>query len=42
MSMYDDYEKDELFDCIRNFLKGHPVHELLKIVKDAVREIEGW
>ena len=40
MSMYDDYESDELFDYIRNFLKGHPVHQLLEIVKDAVREIE--
>lgn len=42
MSMYEDYEKDELFDLIKEFLKGHPVYELLKIVKDAVREIEGW
>ena len=42
MSMYDNHEKDELYFCIINFLKGHPVHELLKIVKDAVREIEGW
>lgn len=42
MSMYDNYEEDELFDCIRNFLKGHPIYQLLKIVKDAVKEIEGW
>lgn len=42
MSMYDNYEKDDLFDLIKEFLKGHPVHELLEIVKDAVRENEGW
>ena len=42
MSMYDNHEKDELFYLIKEFLKGHPVHELLKIVKDAVRENEGW
>lgn len=42
MSMYDNHEKDELYFYIVNFLKGHPVYELLKIVKDAVREIEGW
>ena len=42
MSMYDNHEKDELYFYIINFLKGHPVHELLKIVKDAVREIEEW
>lgn len=42
MSMYDDYEKDELFDLIREFLKHHPVYELLKIVEDAVEEVEGW
>jgi len=42
MSMYDDHEKDELFDLIKEFLKRHPVHELLKIVKDAVEEVEVW
>ena len=42
MSMYDNYEKDELFDLITEFLKHHPVHELLKIVKDAVEEVEAW
>lgn len=42
MSMYDDHEKDELFDLIREFLKHHQVHELLKIVKDAVEEVEVW
>ena len=42
MSMYDNYEEDELFDCIRNFLKGHPIYQLLKIVKDAVEESEEW
>lgn len=40
MSMYDNHEKDELFYYIVNFLEGHLVSELLKIVKDAVREIE--
>ena len=42
MSMYDNYEKDELFNLIKEFLKHHQVHELLKIVKDAVKENEGW
>ena len=42
MSMYDDHEKDELFYLIKEFLKHHPVHELLKIVKDAVKEVEVW
>ena len=42
MSMYDDYSKDEVFDYIREFLKEHPIYELLEIVKDAIREIEGW
>ena len=42
MSMYDNHEKDELFDLINEFLKHHPIHELLKIVKDAVEENEGW
>ena len=42
MSMYDNYEKDELFDLIKEFLKHHPVYELLKIVKDAVEEVEVW
>ena len=42
MSMYDNHEKDELFDLTKEFLKHYPVHELLKIVKDAVEEIEGW
>lgn len=42
MSMYDNYEKDELFNLINEFLKHHPVHELLKIVKDAVKEVEEW
>ena len=40
MSMYDNHEKDELFDLISEFLKHHPVYELLKIVKDAVEEVE--
>ena len=40
MSMYDNHEKDELFYCIVNFLKEHPVYELLKIVEDAIIEIE--
>ena len=40
MSMYDDYEKDELFDLIKDFLKHHPVYELLKIVTDAVDSYE--
>ena len=42
MSMYDNYEKDDLFDLIEEFLKHNPVHELLKIVKDAVKEVEVW
>ena len=42
MSMYDNHEKDELFELIKEFLEGHPVHELLKIVKDAVEEVEVW
>ena len=42
MSMYDNHEKDELFDLINEFLKHHPVYELLKIVKDAVEEVEVW
>ena len=42
MSMYDNHEEDELFYLIKEFLKNHPVHELLKIVKDAVEEIEEW
>ena len=42
MSMYDNHEKDELFNLMVEFLKHHPVHELLKIVKDAVEEVEAW
>ena len=42
MSMYDSCEEDELFDCIKNFLEGHPIYQLLKIVKDAVKETGGW
>ena len=42
MSMYDNYEKDELFDLIKEFLEHHQVYELLKIVKDAVKEVEVW
>ena len=30
MSMYDNYEKDELFDLIKEFLKHHPVHVIVE------------
>ncbi len=40
MSMYDNHEKDELFDLIEEFLKHNPVHEFLKIVTDAVESYE--
>ena len=38
MSMYGDsnYDMNDLFEQIREFLKDHKVSELLKIVKDAV------
>ena len=38
MSMFDNKEKDELYDEIINFLDNHPVSELLHIVTVAVRE----
>ena len=37
MSMYDNYEKDDLASAIDEFLKGHTIAELLDIVADAVR-----
>lgn len=40
MSMYDNHEKDELFDLIEEFSKHNPVYELLKIVTDAVDSYE--
>lgn len=40
MSMYDDHEKDELFDLIEEFLKHNSVYELLKVVTDAVESYE--
>ncbi len=40
MSMYGESEyaseKNNLFDEIRNFLEGHPVEELIRIVADAI------
>lgn len=35
---YQIYEKDELFEMIRNFLKKYSVSELLEIVADAIEE----
>lgn len=38
MSMYgeSEWDKNNLYDELRNFLKEHKVSELLEIVKDAV------
>ena len=38
MSKYGDsnWEKEDLFNDMREFLKNHKVFELLEVVKDAV------
>lgn len=41
MSMYENYEKDELFSMIKQFLESHSVGMLLEIVADAVKEVVG-
>jgi hypothetical protein len=38
---YQIYEKDDLFEMIRNFLNEYSVGELLEIVADAIEEREG-
>lgn len=42
MSMYGDseWDKNNLYDELREFLKDHKVSELLKIVTDAVEYME--
>ena len=40
MSYYENYEKDDLLYYMENFLKGHPISELLEIVTDAVERRE--
>lgn len=42
MSMYGDseWDKNNLYDELRNFLKEHKVSELLEIVKDAIEYME--
>lgn len=44
MSMYGDtnYDMNDLYDQMREFLKDHKVSELLEIVKDAVEYNEEW
>lgn len=39
MSMYGDsnYEMNNLYDELKNFLEEHPISELLQIVIDVVR-----
>ena len=40
MSMYDDRDKNNIYDEIRSFLEDHPMSELLQIVADVVEEVE--
>ena len=40
MSMYENYEKDDLFNEMRKFLKKYDIATLLQIVTDAVEEVE--
>ena len=42
MSMYgeSEWDKNNLYDELRNFLKEHKVSELLEIVKDAIEYME--
>lgn len=40
MSMYDDYEKDELYRYIEQFLENHTIAELLYIVTKAIELME--
>lgn len=37
MSRYDDNDRDDVADAIEEFLKNHPVSELLEIVADMVQ-----
>lgn len=39
MSMYGDsnYEMNDLYDELKNFLEDHPISEILQIVTDVVR-----
>lgn len=41
MSMYGDSEysnnKNNLYDCIKEFLEEHPVSELMQIVSDVIK-----
>lgn len=41
MSMYENYEKDNLFDEIKTFLESHSIGTLLEIVSDAVKSFMG-
>lgn len=41
MSMYDDRDKNNIYDEIRSFLENHPVSELLQIIADAAEEVGG-
>ena len=38
MSRYgdSDWEKEDLFNDMREFLKDHYIHDLLEVVKDAI------
>lgn len=37
MSMYDNGEKDDLYYYITEFLKEHPISELLDMVATAIK-----
>ena len=41
MSMYDNLQKDNIYDEIKSFLEEHPVSELLQIIADVIElEVE--
>ena len=40
MSQYENYEKDDLFNEIKRFLREYDIATLLQIVTDAVEEVE--
>lgn len=41
MSMYNNLQKDNIYDEIKGFLEEHPVSELLQIIADVIElEVE--
>lgn len=36
MSMYDNYQKDDVYYYMSEFLKEHTISELLQIVTDVI------